>query len=40
MEPEQRPLTDEEVARGFDYDSIDPEYHPLDCTCIYCIPGC
>jgi hypothetical protein len=34
-----RPLTPEEIDRGFDYDSVDPEYHPADCTCIFCIPG-
>lgn len=37
---EPRPLTDEEVEKGFDYDSSDPEYHPIDCGCIFCIPGC
>lgn len=51
MEPEERqlyegkwpdgvrPLTQKEVDQGFDYDSVDPEYHPIDCTCIFCIPG-
>lgn len=36
---ERRPLTIEERDKGFDYDSSDPQYHPVDCTCIFCIPG-
>jgi hypothetical protein len=34
---DQRPLTPEEIERGFDYDSVDTEYHPIDCECRRCL---
>ncbi len=29
----------DEPVTGWDNDSVDPEYHDLDCSCIFCIPG-